>query len=219
MGFEPAFAATCLPPILAVMGTTLLVTAMTCVLAVSLGFALEVLRRSSRGAGYALRLLIDFIRSTPVLVQIYFLYFVLPIYGVRLPAMTVGVAALSVYYSGYLAEVFKAGIDSVAKGQWEAATALGLGWWKTILLVIAPQMLRHVAAPMGSYFISIFKTTPVLAVIAVPEAFGAALDIAAESFRYTEPLAVVGGLFLAIAVTFSMLVHRLEARLARSARR
>jgi polar amino acid transport system permease protein len=197
----------------------LLVTVLTCLFAAALGFLLEVLRRANMPARYVLGFVIDFIRSTPVLVQIYFLYFVLPIYGIRLPAMVVGVAALSLYYSGYLAEVFKAGIDSVARGQWEAAKALGLGWGKTVVLVIAPQMLRNVAAPMSSYFISIFKTTPVLAVIAVPEAFGAALDAATDSFRYVEPLAVVGAIFLSIAVTFALLVHRLEARFARATRR
>jgi len=219
MNFDVAYAATVFPRIVGFLGTTLLVTVLTCLFAALLGFLLEVLRRANLPARYVLGFVIDFIRSTPVLVQIYFLYFVLPIYGIRLPAMVVGVTALSLYYSGYLAEVFKAGIDSVARGQWEAAKALGLGWGKTVVLVIAPQMLRNVAAPMSSYFISIFKTTPVLAVIAVPEAFGAALDAATDSFRYVEPLAVVGAIFLSIAVTFSLLVHRLEARFARATRR
>jgi polar amino acid transport system permease protein len=219
MNFDVAYAATVFPRIVAFLGTTLLVTVLTCLAAAALGFLLEVLRRANMPARYVLGFVIDFIRSTPVLVQIYFLYFVLPIYGIRLPAMVVGIAALSLYYSGYLAEVFKAGIDSVALGQWEAAKALGLGWGKTVVLVIAPQMLRNVAAPMSSYFISIFKTTPVLAVIAVPEAFGAALDAATDSFRYVEPLAVVGAIFLSIAVTFSLLVRRLEARFARATRR
>jgi polar amino acid transport system permease protein len=219
MNFDAAYAAAVFPHIAAFLGTTLLVTVLTCLFAAALGFLLEVLRRVNMPSRYVLGFVIDFIRSTPVLVQIYFLYFVLPIYGIRLPAMVVGVAALSLYYSGYLAEVFKAGIDSVARGQWEAAKALGLGWGKTVVLVIAPQMLRNVAAPMSSYFISIFKTTPVLAVIAVPEAFGAALDAATDSFRYVEPLTVVGAIFLSIAVTFSLLVHRLEARFARATRR
>jgi polar amino acid transport system permease protein len=219
MGFDIAFAATVFPRIFAVLGTTLLVTALTCLFATALGFLLEVTRRLNTPTRYVVGFIIDFIRSTPVLVQIYFLYFVLPIYGIRLPAMVVGVAALSLYYSGYLAEVFKAGIDSVPRGQWEAAKALGLGWAKVVMLVVAPQMLRNVAAPASGYFISIFKTTPVLAVIAVPEAFGAALDIATDTFRYVEPLAVAGVIFLSIAVTFSLLVHRLEARLARAHRR
>ena len=172
MTFDPAFALSIVPPIARALTTTLAVTLLSCVFAALLGFGLEITRRSSKPMRYAMRLVIDFIRSTPVLVQLYFLYYVLPVYGIKLPALVVGVAALSLYYCGYLAEVFKAGIDGIPKGQFEAAKALGLNRTKTVLLVIAPQMLRNIAAPMGNYFISIFKSTPYLAVIAVPESFG-----------------------------------------------
>ena len=219
MTFDPAFALSIVPPIARALTTTLAVTLLSCVFAALLGFGLEITRRSSKPMRYAMRFVIDFIRSTPVLVQLYFLYYVLPVYGIKLPALVVGVAALSLYYCGYLAEVFKAGIDGIPRGQFEAAKALGLNRLKTVLLVIAPQMLRNIAAPMGNYFISIFKSTPYLAVIAVPESFGSALDIASDTFRYGEPMAVVGALFLAIAVTLSFLIRRFEAHLALSARR
>ncbi|CAN7577905.1 ectoine/hydroxyectoine ABC transporter permease subunit EhuD [Bosea sp. LjRoot9] len=212
--FDFGFALSIIPAIGKALATTLAVTLLSCIFAALLGFGLEITRRSSQPMRYAMRFVIDFIRSTPVLVQLYFLYYVLPVYGIKLPALVVGVAALSIYYCGYLAEVFKAGIDGIARGQFEAAKALGLGRFQTVLLVIAPQMLRNIAAPMGSYFISIFKSTPYLAVIAVPESFGSALDIASDTFRYGEPLAVVGAIFLAIAVSFSWLIHRFEARLA-----
>ncbi|MGO1076487.1 amino acid ABC transporter permease [Inquilinus sp. CA228] len=219
MGFDPAFAASIVPKVLASIGTTLGVTVLSCLLAAMLGFVLEVVRRRNMATRLGLRFLIDVIRSTPLLVQLYFLYYVLPVYGVRLPALIIGVAALSIYYSGYLAEVFKAGIDSIARGQWEAAKALGLGTAPTILLVIAPQMLRNVAAPAGGYFISIFKSTPYLAIIAVPEAFGSAIDVASDTFRYTEPMLVVGAIFLAIALVMSFLIRLLEMRLALSVKR
>jgi polar amino acid transport system permease protein len=212
--FDFGFALSIIPVIAKALTTTLAVTLLSCIFAALLGFGLEITRRSSQPMRYAMRFVIDFIRSTPVLVQLYFLYYVLPVYGIKLPALVVGVAALSIYYCGYLAEVFKAGIDGIARGQFEAAKALGLGRFQTVILVIAPQMLRNIAAPMGSYFISIFKSTPYLAVIAVPESFGSALDIASDTFRYGEPLAVVGAIFLAIAVSFSWLIHRFEARLA-----
>lgn len=216
MTFDLSFALSVVPAVLKSLWITLAVTALGCVGAATLGFALEVLRRTSRWARYAMRFAIDFIRSTPFLVQLYFLYYVLPIYGIKLPALVVGVLALSLYYSGYLAEVFKAGIDGIARGQFEAARALGLSRWLTIPLIVAPQMLRNIAAPLGNYFISIFKSTPYLAVIAVPESFGSALDIAAETFRYGEPMIVAGALFLAIACSLSFLVSRLEARLSRA---
>jgi polar amino acid transport system permease protein len=219
MPFDLAFAASILPKIIGALGSTLIVTVASCVGAALLGFALEVTRRSGPLARYALRFVIDFLRSTPLLVQLYFFYFVLPVYGVQLPALAVGIIATSLYYAGYLAEVFKAGIDGVPHGQFEAAKALGLGRLASIVLVIAPQMLRNIAAPMGNYFIGIFKSTPYLAAIAVYESFGAALDIASDTFRYTEPMIVVGALFLAIALILAQLVRRLEARLGAVHRR
>ncbi|HEV2674720.1 MAG TPA: amino acid ABC transporter permease [Aliidongia sp.] len=219
MTFDLGFAASLLPVIARSLGTTLAVTVASCIGSALLGFVLEIARRTGRPMRFSMRLVIDFIRSTPVLVQLYFLYYVLPIYGVRLPALVVGVAALSTYYSGYLAEVFKAGIDGIPGGQFEAARSLGLSRPTILLRVIAPQMLHNVAAPTGTYFISVFKSTPYLAVIAVPEAFGSALDVASDTFRYAEPMVVVGALFLAIAVAFSSLLHRLERRLARAGQR
>jgi His/Glu/Gln/Arg/opine family amino acid ABC transporter permease subunit len=137
-----------------------------------LGFLWEVLRRSHRVARPVVQFWIDAIRSTPILVQIYFLFYVLPQFDVVLPAMVVGVFGLSFYYSGYISEVYKAGIDAIPRGQTEAAQSLGLDWLHTIWLVIAPQMLRNVAAPLGSYSVSILKATPYLAAIAVPEILG-----------------------------------------------
>ncbi|CAN7404728.1 ectoine/hydroxyectoine ABC transporter permease subunit EhuD [Bosea sp. LjRoot90] len=219
MSFDLAFALSTVPKIAGALGSTIVVAILSCIFAALLGFGLETVRRTGPLMGYAMRFAIDFIRSTPLLVQLYFFYFVLPVYGIKLPALLIGVIAMSIYYSGYLAEVFKSGIDGVAKGQFEAAKALGLSRLQGVLLVIAPQMLRNIAAPMGNYFIGIFKSTPYLAAIAVHESFGAALDIASDTFRYTEPMLVVGALFLAIALVLAWLVRRLEERLALSARR
>jgi polar amino acid transport system permease protein len=219
MQFDLAFALSTVPKIAGALWTTLIVALVSCIGASLLGFAMEIARRSGLVLRYLMRFIIDFIRSTPLLVQLYFFFFVLPVYGIKLPAVAIGIIAMSIYYSGYLAEVFKAGIDGVKPGQFEAASALGLKRLQTVVLVIAPQMLRNIAAPMGNYFIGIFKSTPYLAAIAVYESFGAALDIAADTFRYTEPLVVVGIIYLAIALIFAFLVRRLEQRLMLSARR
>lgn len=214
MGFDVGFALSTIPPILGAIGMTLLVAVASCLGASALGFCLEILRRSGGISGLVVRFLIDFIRATPVLVWLYCLYFILPFYGVRLSALTVGITGLSLYYSGYLAEVFKAGIDAIAKGQQEAARALGLGRIDTIAFVIAPQMLRNITAPMGNYFVSILKATPYLAVLAVPEMLGRAFDIASETYRYAEPLTVAGTIFLALALAISQAVKWLERRLS-----
>ncbi|MCW1932695.1 ectoine/hydroxyectoine ABC transporter permease subunit EhuD [Pararhodobacter zhoushanensis] len=219
MTFDVDFALSTLPFILKGLFTTLWVTVASALGASILGFVFEVLRRTSRVMGLLMRFVIDAIRSTPVLVQLYFLYFVLPFWGVVLPALVVGVIGLSVYYSGYLAEVFKAGIDAIPRGQTEAAKAIGLTRLDVIAFVIAPQMLRNIAAPMGNYFVSILKATPYLAVIAVPEMLGSALDIGSRTFRYAEPMLVVGAIFLVLAVAIGQGVRWLELRLLASTRR
>ncbi|AYG66072.1 ectoine/hydroxyectoine ABC transporter permease subunit EhuD [Rhizobium sp. CCGE531] len=213
MDFDFGFAANIIPRILEGIWNTLLVAILSFAGAATLGFIWELLRRSHWIVRPIAQFVIDAIRSTPVLVQIYFLFFVLPYYGIVLPAMFVGVFGLSFYFSGYLSEVFKAGIDAVPVGQAEAAESLGIGWGDTVRFVIAPQMLRNIAAPMGAYSIAILKSTPLLAVIAVPEMLGSALDVASETYRYAEPMMVVGILFIILSLMAVALVSRLERRL------
>lgn len=213
MNFDLAFAASTVPTILGVIGTTIGVALLSCAGASILGFSFEVARRAGSAPGYLMRFVIDFIRSTPVLAWLYFLYFVLPYWGFTLPALVVGTLGLSIYFSGYLAEVFKAGIDAIPTGQAEAAKALGMSRTDVVFFILAPQMLRNVAAPVGNYFVSILKATPYLAVIAVPEMLGSALDIASNTYRYAEPLTVVGIIFLVLALTVARGVKLLERKL------
>ncbi|MCX8570854.1 MULTISPECIES: amino acid ABC transporter permease [Hyphomicrobiales] len=213
MQFDPAFALSTAPTILGAIGMTLLVAAVSCLGASAIGFGFELVRRSGGVGGLFIGFVIDFIRATPVLVWLYCLYFILPFYGIRLGALTTGMIGLSLYYSGYLAEVFKAGIDAIPNGQAEAAKALGLGRIDATIFVVAPQMLRNIAAPMGNYFVSILKATPYLAVLAVPEMLGRAFDIASDTYRYAEPLMVAGLIFLGLALLISQVIKRLEVRL------
>jgi polar amino acid transport system permease protein len=219
MTFDTPYILEILTAILKALPITLAITIASCIGASILGFILEIARRSSPILRYPIRFMIDALRSTPALVQVYFLYFVLPVFGVTLPGPVVGVLALSLYYSGYLAEVFKAGIETIPIGQGEAANALGLNGFDVIVWVIAPQMLRNIAAPMGNYFISILKSTPYLAVIGVPELMGVTLEIASDSFRYSAPMVVLGIVFFAIAASFAAAVRLLEKRLLSSSRR
>jgi polar amino acid transport system permease protein len=157
---------------------------------------------------------VEFIRSTPLLVQIYFLFFVLPDFGIRLSPLTTGVLALGLHYSAYTAEVYRAGIEGVPKGQWEAAIALNMKPWRIWHAVILPQALPPVIPAMGNYLVAMFKDTPMLAAITVLELLQTAKLIGAESFRYLEPLTLVGLLFLAISLLSSRLIHTLETRFA-----
>jgi polar amino acid transport system permease protein len=218
LNFDPVIALSAVPAILGVVGTTVEVTLLSCLGACVLGFGLEMVRRSGAPAGYAARFIIDFVRSTPALAWLYFLYFVLPRFNIVLPPTVVGVLGLSIYFSGYLAEVFKAGIDAIPPGQAEAAKTLGLSRTDTMAFVLFPQMLRNVAAPIGNYFISILKATPYLATIAVPEMLGRAFDIASDTYRYAEPLVVAGVLLLLLALAAGQLVRLLERKLDRPSR-
>lgn len=213
MSFDLAFAISSVPLILGSIGMTLLVAVASCIGASLIGFSLEIGRRSVGAVRPVIGFVIDFVRSTPILVWLYCLYYVLPSYGLRLDALTVGILGLSIYFAGYLAEVFKAGIDAIPEGQSEAARAVGLGTRDTVVYVIAPQMLRNIAAPMGNYFVSILKATPYLAVLAVPEMLGEAFEIASVSYRYAEPLTVAGLIFLLLALGITWLIKRLELRL------
>lgn len=195
------------------MPMTVAIALMSCAGAAVLGFLFEILRRINRPLGLLMRFVIDALRSTPILVQIYFLYFVLPYYGLVLPTVVIGVLAFSLYYASYLAEVFKAGIDAVPRGQTDAALAIGLTPFDVTIQVIAPQMLRTIAAPMGNYFISILKSTPYLAVIGVAEMMGTTLEIASATFRYAEPMVVLGIVFFLLCSAIAWFVRRLEARL------
>ena len=213
MKFDLDFALSVTPMILTGLGTTLWIAIAASLCAAVLGFVLEILRRSNRWVGYIMRFVIDVIRSTPVLVQLYFIFFVLPVYGLTLPAAASGVLGLAIYYSGYLAEVFKGGIDSIDTGQFEAGKALGLRRSDVIISIILPQMLRNVAAPMGNYFVSALKATPYLAVISVPEMLGIAMEVGSNSFRYAEPMVAVGIIFLILALCINYFVRLLERHL------
>lgn len=196
MGFDLEFALSLVPSILKGSITTIWITLASSALAIVLGFLLEMLRSLNTAIRRAMTLAIDFLRVTPILALMYFMYFVLPYYGVELPAALVGILTLALHYAGYLAEVFKAAIKAIPPGQAEAAQALGMPRLHTLLLVMLPQVLRNAAPAASNYVLSILKSTPYLAVLAVPEMLSTALDHAAQSFRYVEPMAVVGLLFL-----------------------
>lgn len=136
----------------------------------------------------------SFSKYTPVSSDL-FLFYVLPDAGIRLSPFQTGVLALGLHYSAYLAEVYRAGIDSVPEGQWEAAQALSLSKVHTFRAVILPQALPPVIPALGNYLIAMFKDTPMLSAITVLELLQTAKIIGADTFRYIEPLTLVGILF------------------------
>ncbi|MFD7336484.1 ectoine/hydroxyectoine ABC transporter permease subunit EhuD [Streptomyces violascens] len=196
--------------------TTLQILALGSVISFSLGLVWALaFRAPTRFVRWPVNLITEFIRTTPLLVQLFFLFFVLPEWGVKFSALTTGIIAIGLHYSTYTAQVYRAGIDAVPKGQWEAATALSLPAHRTWFAVILPQAVRRIAPALGNYVISMLKDTPLLAGISVLEMLQQSRLAGASTFQYTEPLTVVGVAFILIAYPASLFVRALERRLVR----
>jgi polar amino acid transport system permease protein len=195
---------------------TLQVTVFASLVAYALGLVLALLRRSPYAVvRWVVWGFIEFIRSTPLIVQVFFAFFVLPNIGLRFDPIPTGVITIGLHYACYTAEVYRAGIEAVPKGQWEAATALSLPRGRTWVAVILPQAIPRVLPALGNYSISLLKETPILLTIGVLDIVGAAYQEGSSAFRYVEPITIAGVLFLVLSYSASLLVRRLERRVAR----
>jgi len=162
------------------------------VIAAILGLALAILRMQGPLVAGPVTLVMELVRSTPLLIQIFFLYFVLPKFGVSLDAFTAGVLALGVHYATYCSEVYRAGLENVPRGQWEAATALNLSPFTTFKDIILPQAIRRscrrsaTTSSRCSRRRRCSRRSPVLELMQTAKILGS------ESFRYVEPITLVG---------------------------
>ncbi|WP_119696760.1 ectoine/hydroxyectoine ABC transporter permease subunit EhuD [Microbacterium halotolerans] len=201
-----------LPKLLEGLVITVAATVLGMVIASILGLVLAMaMRTPTRWVTAPLKLVIDFIRMTPLLVQLVFVYLLSPPW---LPPFTIGFIVLGIHYATYMSEVYRAGIEAVPKGQWEAATALNMSRGRTWGAVILPQAIRKTLPGLGNYAISMFKETPFLFAITVVEMYAAAQSFGANTFSYTEALTMVGLLFLVVSYPTSLLVRRMEIRFA-----
>jgi len=207
------FAIDILPDILSGLGITLWAVLWGMLIALTLGLAWAVCRRSrSRLLSWPSAAIVEFVRSTPLLVQIFFLFYVLPSAGMTLSPLLAGVIALGLHYSCYTAEVYRAGINAVPVGQWQAAKALNLTRWQTYRHVILPQAIPPVIPALGNYLIAMFKDTPMLSAITVLEILQRAKIIGKETFRFLEPLTIVGVIFLVLSLGSGLAIGWLERR-------
>jgi polar amino acid transport system permease protein len=212
--FDWQYAWHIMPQLLSASLNTLGITLLGFVIAIVLGLFMAIGRRSRRvWLSWPTTLVIEFIRSTPLLIQVYFLYYVLPNYGVSMTAMQVGVIGIGVHYACYIAEVYRGGLDAVPRAQWEAVTALNMGPYIAYRNIILPQALRPILPPLGNYLVAMLKDTPVLSAITVVEIMQQAKNIGSETFRYLEPITMVGLFFLTLSIVLAYLVRRLELRL------
>lgn len=205
-----------LPDLLEGLVVTIQATALGIVIAMVLGLVFAIMRRSDlKLISWPTAWIVEFIRSTPLLVQLYMLFYVLPQYGLTVDAFTTGAIGLGVHYATYTSEVYRSGIEGVPRGQWEASTALNLSSVTTWSRVVLPQAIPVVIPALGNYLIAMFKEVPLLATITVLDVLGEGRAACTRTFQCVEPYTLVGLLFLAISIPSSVLVRQLEARLAR----
>ena len=204
-------AADALPLLIDGFTITLLATVLGMAIASVVGLVIAIARRTCPAyVRVPLRWITEFIRLTPLVVQLLFVYYLLP----QFSALQIGIAVLGVHYSTYMAEVYRAGIEAVPAGQWEAARALSLPTTRTWRAVVLPQAVRATLPALGNYAISMFKDTPFLFAITVVELVTAAQQYGARTFQYLEPITMAGVIFLLASYPTSVLIRQVEKRLA-----
>lgn len=211
------YASSILPIILIGLTVTLQAAAAGFAIALVLGLVFALLRRSRfRAVSWTTAVIVEFLRDTPLLVQLFFLYYVPPDYGITLPAFLTGAIALGLQYSAYTSEVYRGGIEAVPRGQWEAATALNLTRLQTYRDIVVPQIVPRILPAMGNYLVAMIKETPVLSVVTVLEMMGLANMIGERTFEYLVPLTLVGLIFLLLTLICSAGLHRLQKTLPKA---
>ncbi|MER9204013.1 ectoine/hydroxyectoine ABC transporter permease subunit EhuD [Mesorhizobium sp. M0933] len=216
MSWSWPFVAEILPFLIQGLWVTVKITLVASALAMVIGLVFAFAKMSRVNALRATANVIsEAIRRTPFLVQLYFLFYVLPDIGILLAPVTAGILGLSVHYGAYISEVYRAGILSVPGGQWEAARACNLTQRQTWIQIVLPQAIPPVIPPLGNYVIAMFKETPILSAISVLDVMGQALAQASYNYRYLEPISLVAGAFLFVSLTSAALIKLLERRLQR----
>ena len=156
------------------------------------------------------REIVEFIRSTPLLIQLFFVYFVLPQFGITLSAWVCGMITIGLHFGTYLSEVYRGALEGVPKTQWEACRALNFTTFYTYRRIVLPQAFPIAIPGMGNYLVGIFKDTPLLSTIGVAELFHAATAVGGYHYRYLEPYTIVGIIFLILSVPAAMGIRKLE---------
>ena len=219
MQWDWAFVAEIMPTLIEGLKLTIVITVLSAIVAAALGLVFAIARRSRSGwVARPVSMVVEFIRGTPLLVQLYFIFYVLPDVGILLPPLVAGVIGMGLHYATYTAEVYRAGIENVPKGQWEAARATNLTMRQTLLHVIIPQAVPPMIPALANYLIAMFKETPLLSAITVLELMNQAKSVANSNYRYIEPMTLVGTFFLAMSLLSVIMLRWLERRYGRLAK-
>ena len=189
------------------------------IMAASIGYAIAVVvgllfllgqRTPYKIINLIVREMVEFIRSTPLLIQLFFVYFVLPQFGITLSAWFCGMITIGLHFGTYLSEVYRGALEGVPKTQWEACRALNFTTFYTYRRIVLPQAFPIAIPGMGNYLVGIFKDTPLLSTIGVAELFHAATAVGGYHYRYLEPYTIVGLIFLILSVPAAMGIRKLE---------
>ena len=188
--------------------------------AVAIGLPLGVLLATGRQSSLPpVRLLctivIEVVRNTPFMIQVFLLYYVLPFYGLRMPANLVGVLGLALFGSVYYAEVIRGGIDAIPRGQLESARAIGMSKWQAMRNIVLPQTLPIILPPLGNQTLSLVKESAILSTITVQEMTMTALRVQGETFRPFEAFIMIALLYWAFNETIAMALRSYERKLKR----
>jgi polar amino acid transport system permease protein len=196
---------------------TVIVTIGSFVLSTLLGLVWALMRVSGNRllSGIA-KVFVNVIRGIPIIVQLFYIYFVLPDFGLNLTALQASIIGLGIAYSAYQAENFRAGIEAIDKGQVEAAQSIGMGWWLTMRRVLLPQAFKIVLPPYGNVMIMMLKDSSQASTITVAELALQGRLIASSTFQNTTVFTLVAMLYLCMSLPLIWLVSHLESRTTRS---
>lgn len=204
-------------PLLDGTAVTLKVFLITLVLSTPLGLALALIRVSHfRLASGLVSGYIWLMRGTPLMLQMLFIYFALPlvpVIGVRLPDFPAAIVAFTLNYAAYFAEIFRSGIQSVDRGQYEASQVLGMNYGQTMRRIILPQVVKRILPPVSNETITLVKDTSLIYVLAMNDLLRAARGIVQRDFT-TMPFTVAAAFYLLMTLVLTWGFHRLEKRYA-----
>lgn len=206
-----------LPFVLDGLWMTIFLTIACFLFALVFGFVWTFLRRiPNKSFNWIVTWIMEFIRTTPPLVQLFFIYYawpVIPVVGMTLSPVQSAILGLGIHYSTYISEIYRSGIESVEKGQWEAASALNFSVWDKWKKIILPQAIPPTVPMLGNYFIILFKEVPLVSTISVAEILLKANTYGARTYAYLEPLTIVGIIFLLLSYPSALLVQQLEVKM------
>ena len=203
-----------MPALLTGLRVTVLLTFVIMGIALIAALPIALARMSSRRwLRIPSTIYVQVLRGTPVLLQLFYLYYVLPFAGIELNAWTAGIIGMSAAYSAYLSEIYRAGIEAVDRGQTEAALALGMSRVQVMRIVVLPQAFRIVIPPIGNMFVGLFKDTSLLSILTIRELMFQGQLLAATNFRHITIFTVIAILYLAVCWPSAAIIDRLEQKL------